>query len=83
MLTASEDDQLGINVHPSQVRLKATSGDVDYAWRVLDKDLAPLFEKHLSKHSAGVYMQLCSEIGKSFHAVGLNDMENVQSVRST
>ncbi|CAG8902310.1 unnamed protein product [Penicillium egyptiacum] len=64
------DDELGLKVHPSHVRLKSINDDTPYTWKILDQGLLPLFQRHLSKHSIGSYKQLCSEIGKTFHVIG-------------
>ena len=68
---------LGIQVKPSEVRLRPNEDDLKYAWKVDDPSLEPLFEKHLSKHSVGAYMQLYREVGQSFHAVHLDSFQQV------
>lgn len=70
LLISLRDEELGLKIHPSHVRLKSNSDDMDYTWKILDQSLLPLFQKHLSKHSIGVYKHLCSEIGKTFHVIG-------------
>jgi hypothetical protein len=50
------------------VRLK-TEDECLYAWQIDDPSLEPLFQKHLSKHSVGAYMQLHREVGQKFRAV--------------
>ncbi|KAA8647900.1 uncharacterized protein ATNIH1004_002326 [Aspergillus tanneri] len=67
-------EKLGLRLKPSEVRLKSTE-ELQYAWEIDDPELEPLFDKHLSKHSAGVYMQLCREVGQSFHAVRCNNID--------
>ncbi|KAH8691912.1 hypothetical protein BGW36DRAFT_362938 [Talaromyces proteolyticus] len=62
------DTTLGLEILASEVRLKTSSDDA-YEWIVDDPSLKSLFNRHLSKHSVGAYMQLCQEIGKSFRAV--------------
>ncbi|KAH1912219.1 hypothetical protein KXW47_008428, partial [Aspergillus fumigatus] len=61
-------ESLGIHIKSSEVRLKVEE-DAPYAWHIEDPSLEPLFSKQLSKHSVGVYMQLCAEVGRSFWAV--------------
>lgn len=68
---------LGIQVKPSEVRLRPSEDDLKYAWKVDDPSLEPLFEKHLSKHSVGAYMQLYREVGQSFHAVHFDGVQQV------
>jgi hypothetical protein len=58
---------VGILVEPAQVRLITTPDD-SYSWKVLPGK-EHLFEKHLSKHSTGAYMELFREVGTSFEAV--------------
>ncbi|CAG8233148.1 unnamed protein product [Penicillium salamii] len=58
-----------MEVKPSEVRLKVSDGDGMYKWKLENKFLRPLFEKHLSKHSVGAYMQLCEELGSGFRAI--------------
>ncbi|GFF78661.1 hypothetical protein IFM53868_02400 [Aspergillus udagawae] len=67
-------EALGVDVKPSEVRLKFGEDEVQYAWKFNNKNLEPLFEKHLSKHSVGAYMQLHREAGKGFYAVNLKDI---------
>jgi hypothetical protein len=54
------------------VRLKPHSQD-GYRWHAAD-DRKHLFAKQLSKHSIGAYMELCREVGKSFEAVVLSNL---------
>ncbi|KAF4229282.1 hypothetical protein CNMCM8980_006352 [Aspergillus fumigatiaffinis] len=61
-------ETLGVRVSSSDIRLK-TEEDTPYAWHIDDPSLQPLFEKQLSKHSTGVYMHLCAELGRSFWAI--------------
>ena len=68
---------LGIQVKPSEVRLRSSEEDLRYTWKVDDPSLEPLFDKHLSKHSVGAYMQLYREVGQSFHAVHLDSFQQV------
>ncbi|KAI9767656.1 MAG: hypothetical protein M1840_005527 [Geoglossum simile] len=60
-------NNLGIPIEPMQVRL-ITGVDDSYTWKVLPEK-THLFEKHLSKHSIGAYMELCRGVGISFEAV--------------
>ncbi|PVH67505.1 hypothetical protein DL98DRAFT_475594, partial [Cadophora sp. DSE1049] len=59
--------KLGILVDPSEVRL-ITRVEDPYSWQFLPAR-THLFEKNLSKHSIGAYMELCREVGVSFEAV--------------
>jgi hypothetical protein len=61
-------ETLGVCVSASDIQLK-TEEDTLYAWHINDLILQPLFEKQLSKHSTGVYMHLCAELGRSFWAI--------------
>jgi hypothetical protein len=58
---------LELLVEPAQVRLITTSDD-QYCWKVLPGK-EHLFEKQMSKHSIGAYMELFREVGVSFEAV--------------
>jgi hypothetical protein len=58
---------LGISIEPTQVRL-ITGAEDPYAWKVLPEK-KHLFEKHMSKHSIGAYMELWRGVGVSFEAV--------------
>ncbi|PWY96028.1 hypothetical protein BO94DRAFT_542106 [Aspergillus sclerotioniger CBS 115572] len=62
-------EALQITINPSEVRLITSEPQAQYMWKIDDDSLQPLFNKHLSKHSVGAYMQLCQEVGKSFYAV--------------
>jgi hypothetical protein len=73
-------EQLGIQLKPEQVRLKSTE-ELQYVWKIDDPLLEPVFDKHLSKHSVRVYMQLSREVGQSFHAVRYEGMIQVQNFR--
>ena len=57
------DQQLGILVDPSSVRLIPRPED-RYMW-IRRRERDHLFAKHLSKHSIRSYMELCREIGVS------------------
>ncbi|KAH6667432.1 hypothetical protein B0J14DRAFT_658881 [Halenospora varia] len=59
--------KLGISIDPSEVRL-ITRVEDPYSWQSLPAR-THLFEKNLSKHSIGAYMELCREVGVSFEAV--------------
>ncbi|KAE8371114.1 hypothetical protein BDV26DRAFT_299095 [Aspergillus bertholletiae] len=71
---------LGIAVNPSQVQLKAKG--TEYAWKIDDKLLKPLFKKNLSKHSVGAFIQLYHEVGKSFYAVQPGSVQKESRVNS-
>ena len=76
---------LGIIVHPAQVRLIPDIGD-GYEWATLPEK-EHLFKTQLSKHSTGAYMELCREVGESFEAVARPDpatgtKEEVRKVKS-
>jgi hypothetical protein len=45
-----------------------TNAEDPYSWKYL-QTRAHLFEKSLSKHSIGAYIELCREVGASFEAV--------------
>jgi hypothetical protein len=61
------EGQLGISIDPSEVRL-ITRVEDPYSWQSLPARTY-LFEKNLSKHSIGAYMELYREVGVSFEAV--------------
>ncbi|GFF96233.1 hypothetical protein IFM53868_08432 [Aspergillus udagawae] len=63
-----KEDTLGLQIEPDDVRLQPDD-ETRYAWQVDDPELESLFEKALSKHSVGAYIELCSEVGRSFRAV--------------
>jgi hypothetical protein len=67
LITSSEEVNLGLSVEPAQVRLITTKDDL-YSWKILPGK-EHLFEKQLSKHSIGAYMELFREVGVSFEAV--------------
>lgn len=62
-----KDVTLGLSIEPAQVRL-ITSKDDPYCWKILPGK-EHLFQKQLSKHSIGAYMELFREVGASFEAV--------------
>ncbi|KAA8644949.1 uncharacterized protein ATNIH1004_009160 [Aspergillus tanneri] len=77
---------LGINIKPSQVRLRIED-DTQYRWHVNDPRIEELFDKQLSKHSVSAYMTLIEEVGHSFWAVekgqpGLPLQEQLDTLRS-
>jgi hypothetical protein len=74
-------ETLGVRVSASDIRLK-TEEDTPYAWHIDDPTLQPLFEKQLSKHSTGVYMHLCAELGRSFWAILPESQLNVRTFLS-
>ncbi|KAI1489433.1 hypothetical protein F5X96DRAFT_683960 [Biscogniauxia mediterranea] len=61
------EENLGISILPSKVRLHSTRED-GYLWQVLD-DKKYLFSKNLSDHTAKAYKELCDGVGVSFEAV--------------
>jgi len=61
------EGQLGISIDLLEVRL-ITRVEDPYSWQSLPTRTY-LFEKNLSKHSIGAYMELCREVGVSFEAV--------------
>ncbi|KAB8069862.1 hypothetical protein BDV29DRAFT_161035 [Aspergillus leporis] len=62
-------DTLGIYIKPTNVRLKfEDEEDVPYEWHIEEPEMEPIFEKQLSRHSVGVYMQLYVGVGSSFWA---------------
>jgi len=62
-----KDINLKLSIDPAQVRLKTTTED-QYRWKILPGK-EHLFQKQMSKHSIGAYMELFREVGKSFEAV--------------
>ncbi|KAL7940635.1 hypothetical protein V8C42DRAFT_337033, partial [Trichoderma barbatum] len=58
---------LGISVSPSEVRLIPNDDD-PYRWKILPGK-EHLFEKHMSKQTKGIYMELWREVGVTFEAV--------------
>ncbi|KAF8856264.1 hypothetical protein BDZ45DRAFT_804288 [Acephala macrosclerotiorum] len=67
ILSQHIQNQLGISIDPSEVRL-ITNEEDPYSWKYLPTR-AHLFQKSLSKHSIGAYMELCREVDISFEAV--------------
>lgn len=65
-MTAVEDT-LKINVKPAEVRLKYERNP-PFIWHIADSNIEHLFQRQLSKHSTGAYIQLYNEVGKSFWA---------------
>ncbi|KAF2786197.1 hypothetical protein K505DRAFT_354607 [Melanomma pulvis-pyrius CBS 109.77] len=61
--------QLGFRVDPFKVRL-ITGPDEPYQWSYLEEQ-AHLFQKHLSKHTMGAYVELLDGIGKTFEAIAV------------
>ncbi|KFY29176.1 hypothetical protein V491_00152 [Pseudogymnoascus sp. VKM F-3775] len=60
--------QLGLTILPADVKLITKPEDV-YQWSILTPVRAPLFNKQLSKHSTGAYIDLCNGVGVHFKAV--------------
>ena|SRR5271154_5474975 len=67
-LINSTGSKLGLVVEPAQVRLMPETGD-GYMWNTLLPENKSLFAKLLSKHSTGVYIELCRGVNKWFEAV--------------
>ena len=53
---------------PNRVKLITKPEDL-YQWSILTPGKAALFNKQLSKHSTGAYIDLCSGVGVHFKAV--------------
>ncbi|KAL4893403.1 hypothetical protein BDV59DRAFT_178144 [Aspergillus ambiguus] len=66
-------ERLGIQVAPSAVRLVNGGEDMPYAWHISDPSIKPLFEKPMSKHSVGAYIELHAKVGRSFWAIHPRD----------
>ncbi|KFY83261.1 hypothetical protein V500_10116, partial [Pseudogymnoascus sp. VKM F-4518 (FW-2643)] len=64
--------KLGIAVDPLEIRLITREQD-PYSWQYLPA-ASHLFQKNLSNHSIGAYMELFREIGSSFEAVAKEHM---------
>ncbi|KFY16750.1 hypothetical protein V491_05238 [Pseudogymnoascus sp. VKM F-3775] len=60
--------QLGLTILPADVKLITKPEDV-YQWSILTPVKALLFNKQLSKHSTGAYIDLCNGVGVHFKAV--------------
>ncbi|KAA8644915.1 uncharacterized protein ATNIH1004_009126 [Aspergillus tanneri] len=67
-------ESLGIQVKPSEVRLKAGDEYAPYAWQIDDPSIKPLFDKQISKHSVGAYIALYQYVGRSFRAIHPQDL---------
>ena len=67
---AAQEQQIGVRVDPLEVRL-ITSQDEPYKWSYLPEK-AHLFQKHLSKHTIGAYVELFDEVGKTFEAMAVS-----------
>ncbi|KFZ25081.1 hypothetical protein V502_00437 [Pseudogymnoascus sp. VKM F-4520 (FW-2644)] len=59
---------LGLTILPTDVKLITKPEDL-YQWSILTAGKAALFNKQLSKHSTGAYIDLCNEVGVHFKAV--------------
>ena len=79
-LTKTRETILGIKIEPTQVRLQPPIED-GYVWKPVPKKehlfRKELFEKQLSKHSIGAYMELCRGVGVSFEAAPLFNSGNM------
>ena len=62
------DSQLGLAILPIDVKLITKPEDL-YQWSILTAGKAALFNKQLSKHSTGAYIDLCNGVGVHFKAV--------------
>ncbi|KFZ23853.1 hypothetical protein V502_01669 [Pseudogymnoascus sp. VKM F-4520 (FW-2644)] len=62
------DSQLGLAMLPTDVKLITKPEDL-YQWSILTPRKAALFNKQLSKHSTGAYIDLCNGAGVHFKAV--------------
>ncbi|KFZ22685.1 hypothetical protein V502_02835, partial [Pseudogymnoascus sp. VKM F-4520 (FW-2644)] len=60
--------QLGLAILPTDVKLITKPEDL-YQWSILTPGKAALFNKQLSKHSTGAYIDLCNGVGVHFKAV--------------
>ncbi|KFY96796.1 hypothetical protein V500_02305 [Pseudogymnoascus sp. VKM F-4518 (FW-2643)] len=60
--------QLGLAILPIDVKLITNPEDL-YQWSILTARKAALFNKQLSKHSTGAYIDLCNGAGVHFKAV--------------
>ncbi|KFY29106.1 hypothetical protein V491_00183 [Pseudogymnoascus sp. VKM F-3775] len=60
--------QLGLTILPADVKLITKPEDL-YQWSILTAGKAALFNKQLSKHSTGAYIDLCNGVGVHFKAV--------------
>lgn len=63
----SLDDQLGLRIAPSQVRLQPSAED-EYAWSATESK-AHLLDCSLGNGSVGLYEAICKELGRSIEAV--------------
>ena len=71
MLSASPDDRLGVTIAPTDVRIHPRPSD-PYRWNILPTR-AHLFQKTLSKLSAGIYSQIIEGIGTFIEAVPVSE----------
>ncbi|KFY49229.1 hypothetical protein V495_00652 [Pseudogymnoascus sp. VKM F-4514 (FW-929)] len=60
--------QLGLDILPIDVKLITKPEDL-YKWSISTAGKATLFNKQLSKHSTGAYIDLCNGVGVHFKAV--------------
>ncbi|KFY94739.1 hypothetical protein V500_03087 [Pseudogymnoascus sp. VKM F-4518 (FW-2643)] len=67
-IPVSAYSQLGLAILPTDVKLITKPEDV-YQWSILTPGKAALFNKQLSKHSTGAYIDLCNGAGVHFKAV--------------
>jgi hypothetical protein len=60
--------QLGLAILAVDVKLITKPQDL-YQWSILTAGKAALYNKQLSKHSTGTYIDLCNGVGQRFKAV--------------
>ncbi|KFZ19606.1 hypothetical protein V502_03529 [Pseudogymnoascus sp. VKM F-4520 (FW-2644)] len=60
--------QLGLAILPTDVKLITKPEDL-YQWSILTAGKSALFNRQLSKHSTGAYIDLCNGVGIHFEAV--------------
>ncbi|PYH99483.1 hypothetical protein BO71DRAFT_405399 [Aspergillus ellipticus CBS 707.79] len=69
-------DTLGLAIKALDIRLKPIESGRPYSWQIDNPKLLPLFEKHLSKHSVGAYIQLCKSLKHDFRAVRMEIIQD-------
>ncbi|KFZ02664.1 hypothetical protein V500_00034 [Pseudogymnoascus sp. VKM F-4518 (FW-2643)] len=72
--------QLGLSILPIDVRLITKPEDL-YQWSILTAGKAALFNKQLSKHSTGAYINLCSGVGVHQAVLGKGAADYEQETR--
>ncbi|KFY67700.1 hypothetical protein V497_00256 [Pseudogymnoascus sp. VKM F-4516 (FW-969)] len=66
--SATTHSQLGLAILPIDVKLITKPEDL-YQWSISTAGKAALFNRQLSKHSTGAYIDLCNGVGVHFKAV--------------